>query len=109
MEGSKQDPGINYRAMKELFRSACMSVNKPLTCGIRLVVELLDNVRQGRQHRWENKMSPATLWRLTLFFYSLIRFGLCQPFFSCNWCLQPVPHPVLLFAADTCMDEKEVL
>jgi len=29
---------------------------------------LLDNVRQGRQHRWENKMSPATLWRLTLFF-----------------------------------------
>jgi len=44
MEGSKQDPGINYRAMKELFRSACMSVNNSFTNGIRLVVQLLDNV-----------------------------------------------------------------
>ncbi len=33
MEGSKQDPGINYRAMKELFRSACMSVDNPFTSG----------------------------------------------------------------------------
>ncbi len=38
MEGSKQDPGINYRAMKELFRSVCTSVNNPFTCGIHLVV-----------------------------------------------------------------------
>lgn len=26
MEGSKQDPGVNYRAMKELFRSAYLFV-----------------------------------------------------------------------------------
>ena len=39
MEGSKQDPGINYRAMKELFRSVCTSVTKTLTRDIRLVVK----------------------------------------------------------------------
>ncbi len=44
MEGSKQDPGINYRAMKELFRLACLLVNNPFTCGTRLVVQLLANV-----------------------------------------------------------------
>ena len=39
MEGSKQDPGINYRAMKELFRPVCVSVIDPFTCVVHLVIK----------------------------------------------------------------------
>ena len=66
MEGSKQDPGINYRAMKELFRSACTPVNNPFTWGIHWQAASCCKRSYKRMagkttQRGRTQMSPATL------------------------------------------------